>query len=64
MTEQVRTVAAFDFDGTVARSDTLIPFLRRSAGSIRTARALLALSVRITRSMAGAGSRDEAKEEL
>lgn len=64
MTEQVRTVAAFDFDGTVTRSDTLIPFLRRSAGSIRTARALLALSVRITRSMAGAGSRDEAKEEL
>jgi phosphatidylglycerophosphatase C len=64
MTEQVRTVAAFDFDGTITRSDTLIPFLRRSVGSARTARALLALSVRITRSMAGAGSRDAAKEEL
>ena len=64
MTEQVRTVAAFDFDGTITRSDTLLPFLRRSAGRAPTARALLALSARITASMAGVGSRDAAKEEL
>ena len=64
MTEQVRTVAAFDFDGTITRHDTLVPFLQRSAGRARTARALLALSVRVTASMAGVGSRDAAKEEL
>jgi phosphatidylglycerophosphatase C len=64
MTEEVRTVAAFDFDGTITRSDTLIPFLRRSVGSVRTARALLTLSVRITQSMAAGGSRDAVKEEL
>lgn len=64
MTEQARTIAAFDLDGTITRSDTLIPFLRRSAGTARTARALLALSLRITRSMAGMGSRDTAKEHL
>ena len=64
MTEPARTIAAFDFDGTITRSDTLIPFLRRSAGTANTARALLALSLRITRSMAGIGSRDAAKEQL
>ena len=64
MTEQVRTVAAFDFDGTITRSDTLVPFLRRSAGGARTARALTALSLRITASIAGVGSRDAAKEQL
>jgi phosphatidylglycerophosphatase C len=64
MTPPVRTVAAFDFDGTITRRDTLIPFLRRAAGEARTARALLALSVRITLAMAGAGSRDAAKEQL
>ena len=64
MKEQVRTVAAFDFDGTITRGDTLIPFLRRSAGRVHIARALLTLSVRITRSMAGGESRDAVKEEL
>lgn len=64
MTEQLRTVAAFDFDGTITRSDTLLPFLRKSAGQGRTARALLALSLRTTVSMGTAGSRDAAKEEL
>lgn len=64
MTEHARTVAAFDFDGTITRRDTLVPFLRRAAGGVPTARALLALSVRITLSMAGAGSRDAAKAQL
>lgn len=33
-------VAAFDFDGTLARRDTLLPFLRRACGSHRVARAV------------------------
>jgi phosphatidylglycerophosphatase C len=33
-------VAAFDFDGTLARRDSLLPFLRRACGSHRVARAV------------------------
>lgn len=65
MTEQaVPTVAAFDFDGTITRGDTLLPFLMRTRGRARTARAILAISVAVTRSMAGGGFRDAAKEAL
>ena len=32
-------VAAFDFDGTLARRDTLVPFLRRACGTHRVAAA-------------------------
>lgn len=35
-----RCVAAFDFDGTLARRDTLVPFLARAAGPRRFARSL------------------------
>ena len=38
-------VAAFDFDGTLARSDTLVPFLRRACG----ARRLVTATVRAAR---------------
>jgi phosphatidylglycerophosphatase C len=31
-------VAAFDFDGTLSRRDSLVPFLRRACGSLRVAR--------------------------
>ena len=34
-------IAAFDFDGTLTRGDTLIPFLRRSLGHWRFFRALV-----------------------
>jgi phosphatidylglycerophosphatase C len=33
-------VAAFDFDGTLSRHDTLVPFLRQTCGTGRLARAL------------------------
>ncbi len=33
-------VAAFDFDGTLSRRDTLVPFLRQACGTGRLARAL------------------------
>lgn len=36
-------VAAFDFDGTLTRGDTLLPFLRRLCGGAATARALARL---------------------
>jgi phosphatidylglycerophosphatase C len=35
-----RTVAAFDFDGTLTRRDTMLPFLAGLAGAARLARAL------------------------
>jgi phosphatidylglycerophosphatase C len=43
-----RTVAAFDFDGTLTRRDTLLPFLVRMVGWSRVAPAL-AMSVRTDR---------------
>lgn len=36
----VRKVAAFDFDGTITRRDTLVPFLARAYGPHRLARAI------------------------
>lgn len=57
-------VAAFDFDGTITRRDTLLPFLARAAGPGRTGRALLVESLTITRALVGAGSRHDAKEGL
>jgi len=39
-----RRVAAFDFDGTITRRDTLVPFLRQVRGGARFAAALAAAS--------------------
>lgn len=39
-------VAAFDFDGTLARRDTLVPFLRRVRGSTRVAVAVARAAAR------------------
>jgi HAD superfamily hydrolase (TIGR01490 family) len=40
-----RVVAAFDFDGTVADRDTLVPFLARAFGRARVAAAFAALGL-------------------
>ena len=64
MTEEIRNVAAFDFDGTITLGDTLLPFLWRTAGRARTTRAVLALSIGISRSMGHGSWRDAAKEDL
>ena len=52
-------VAAFDFDGTLARQDTLVPFLRQACGTRRvvaaTARAALAARSRDTLKVAAVG---------
>lgn len=57
-----RPVAAFDFDGTLTRSDTLVPFLRRVAGDWRCARGLAAAVVAGRRR--GEAGRDLAKRQL
>jgi phosphatidylglycerophosphatase C len=59
-----RTVAAFDFDGTMTRRDTLVPFLARVGGRGAVARAIAAESVGLTRAAAGRGDRDVAKERV
>lgn len=47
MTAQRVTVAAFDFDATLTRRDTVVPFLRRLAGDRGLALGLLARSHRL-----------------
>ena len=63
MTE-TRTVAAFDFDGTITYRDTMAGFLRRAVGT----RLLLAASgfdlPRLALAASGHGSRNEGKERL
>src|SRR5947209_19620623 len=59
-----RTVAVFDFDGTLTRRDTLLPFLRRTCGVPGTWRALLATSLLIARGIVTGTERDAAKEAL
>jgi phosphatidylglycerophosphatase C len=58
------TVAAFDFDGTLSRRDSLLPFLVFVRGPVATARAVVAESRRFGRVLQGAAPRDEAKEAL
>ena len=58
-----RRVAAFDFDGTMAPGDSLIPFLWRTSGPVRFLLAALRHGPRILAATGlGVGSRDAAKE--
>jgi HAD superfamily hydrolase (TIGR01490 family) len=59
-----RTVAAFDFDGTLTHRDTLVPFLMRVRGRSPVLRALAAQSPTLLRTAAGRESRQRAKEAL
>jgi phosphatidylglycerophosphatase C len=59
-----RAVAAFDFDGTIARRDTLMPFLASVAGRGPFARAALGRAHRFASVVAGRGDRDAEKEAL
>jgi phosphatidylglycerophosphatase C len=59
-----RPVAAFDFDGTIARRDTLMPFLAFLAGRAAFVRTLLARSYRVALVAAGRADRDREKEVL
>jgi HAD superfamily hydrolase (TIGR01490 family) len=57
-------VAAFDFDGTLTRRDSLLPFLVFARGAAATAQAVVAESPRFGRVLLGRATRDEAKEAL
>jgi phosphatidylglycerophosphatase C len=59
-----RVVAAFDFDGTLARGDSLIPFLVMVRGRARVGAALSAMGPSIAWALAGGGDRDAAKQAL
>jgi phosphatidylglycerophosphatase C len=62
--EPARGVAAFDFDGTLTRRDTLLPFLVDVAGASRVGWALARDALRLGRMAAGGGDRDAAKAVL
>ncbi len=57
-------VAVFDFDGTLTRRDTLLPFLAAATSPGRVARALAAQGVTLGLAMAGRGDRDHEKQRL
>ncbi len=59
-----RTFAAFDFDGTLTRRDTVVPFLTTVVGRVAVARALASESVGLARVAAGRGDRDVMKERF
>ena len=58
------TVAAFDFDGTLTRAETLGPFLREVAGTAALLRAFTADAPRLVLAAIGGSSRDDAKERM
>lgn len=57
-------VAAFDFDGTLTRSDTLFGFLRKLCGLPAIARAATLQSAALAAAAAGLSDRDAAKADL
>lgn len=59
-----RTFAAFDFDGTMTRRDTLLPFLTSVASRRAVLGALGAESPRLALAGVGWGDRDLAKERV
>jgi phosphatidylglycerophosphatase C len=57
-------VAAFDFDGTLSRRDTFLPFLQRVCGAQRLYRALFRSGPALSRMAAGRADRDAVKDAL
>ena len=57
-------VAAFDFDGTLSRRDTLLPFIRRVLGSARLAMVLAGNGVPLALMLAGRADRDDTKARV
>ncbi len=60
----VRRVAAFDFDGTIARRDTLIPFLARVAGRAPLLAAAARRAPQLVAMNLGRADRDAEKQHL
>ncbi|MGZ4688615.1 MAG: HAD-IB family hydrolase [Acidimicrobiia bacterium] len=64
MTEGRRRVAAFDFDGTLSRKDSLGPFLELVCGRAQLYRALARRAPVLAGIAVGIGDRDAQKERL
>lgn len=64
MTGSREVWAAFDFDGTLTRRDTLLPFLHYSMGAVRFLKSLVAESPSLAGYAAGIVPNDRAKERL
>jgi HAD superfamily hydrolase (TIGR01490 family) len=61
---RARGVAAFDFDGTLTRRDSLLPFLGRVCGTWSAGRAFARVAPALALDLAGRGDRDTAKERM
>lgn len=64
MGQEPRRVAAFDFDGTLSRRDTLVPFLAAASGRTRFVRAVGRLGISGARRDVDLRDRDGLKEQL
>lgn len=64
MTDGRRRVAAFDFDGTLSRNDSLGPFLERVCGRAQLYRAMVVRAPVLAGIAVGRGDRDAEKERL
>lgn len=60
----LRQVAAFDFDGTISRRDTLVPFLATVAGRSRVLGASVRRAPQLAGMVLGRVDRDREKERL
>jgi phosphatidylglycerophosphatase C len=58
------TIAAFDFDGTLSRRDTMLPFLRRLCGAPAVAAAAAREILPLLGALSGRGDRDTAKAAM
>ncbi len=59
-----RQIAAFDFDGTLAKGDSLLPFFLRVIGARRLAHSLLVHAPALGAIGIGKGNRDRTKEKF
>lgn len=59
-----RSIAAFDFDGTISQRDTLLGFLVKAGGPATVAQALLANSARLAHGLRSSTARNSAKEQV
>jgi phosphatidylglycerophosphatase C len=60
----MRTVAAFDFDGTIARRDTVLPFLVAVCGRVKVAAGVAAISPWLASAALDERRREDAKVRL
>ena len=64
MSDELRRIAAFDFDGTLSRRDTLVPFLAKASGRRRFAQVCGRLGLAGARRSVDLRDRDDVKEQL